>query len=346
MNVIGNHMLEYCSQNDISFDYKRILISTNQAERILIATPLLRWYLKNNSEITKIYQIIEYQPKKCLKHFIDKVTEFRIEGDRNPDKAIIGDTYKLLSNSSYGSVLMDKTKHTNVKYLTNKAKMTKIINPPSFKAMEELNHNIFEVETYKSRLTLDTPVQIGFFILQYAKLRMLEFYHDCIVKYFNPNSFELTETDTDSIYMAINKKNKDECINQKYKKKFEKEIFHSCHDLNSTQWFPRRCCPTHIASGRREVGRFKLEFEGTKMISLCSKSYIIENEEGKQKISCKGVSKKTNAMEKFEETLTTKNVSTTKNIGFRINKSTIHTYSQETIGFNYFIIKEKFSRMG
>ena len=48
-------MLEYCSQNNISFDYKRLLISTNQAERILIATPLFRWYLKNNSEITKTY---------------------------------------------------------------------------------------------------------------------------------------------------------------------------------------------------------------------------------------------------------------------------------------------------
>ena len=224
MEVIGEHMLEYCNQNDISFDYKRLLISTNQAERILIATPLLRWYLKNNSEITKIYQIIEYQPKKCFKNFIDKVTEFRIEGDKNPDKAIIGDTYKLLSNSSYGSILMDKSKHTNVKYLTSKAKMTKIINSPTFKAMEELNHNILEVETYKSRLTLDTPVQIGFFILQYAKLRMLEFYHDCIVKYFNPNSFELTETDTDSIYMAINKENIDEYINQKYKKNMRKKF--------------------------------------------------------------------------------------------------------------------------
>ena len=221
--------------------------------------------------------------------------------------------------------------------------MSKIVNSPSFKVMEELNHNIFEVETYKSHLTLDTPVQIGFFILQYTKLRMLEFYYDCIVKYFNPNSFKLTETDTDSIYMAINKENIDECINQKYEKKFEKEIFHSCHDLNYTQWFPMRCCPTHIAAGRREVGRFKLEFEGTKMISLCSKSYIIENEEGKQNISCKGVSKKalTNAMEKFEETFTTKNVTTTKNIGFRINKSVIHTYSQEKIGFNYFYCKRK-----
>ena len=65
--------------------------------------------MKNNTEISKLYQIIEYQPKKCFKNFIDKVTKFRIEGDKNLDKDIIGDTCKLLSNSSYGSVLMDKT---------------------------------------------------------------------------------------------------------------------------------------------------------------------------------------------------------------------------------------------
>ena len=54
---------------------------------------------------------------------------------------------------------------------------------------------------------------------------MLEFYYDCIVKYFKPYSFELTETATDSIYVAINKETIDECINQKYKERFEKEIF-------------------------------------------------------------------------------------------------------------------------
>ena len=53
MEAIGEHMLEYCRENDISFDYKRLLISTNQAERILIATPLLRWYLKNNLRLLR-----------------------------------------------------------------------------------------------------------------------------------------------------------------------------------------------------------------------------------------------------------------------------------------------------
>ena len=46
--------------------------------------------------------------------------------------------------------------------------------------------------------------KLFFFILQYAKLRMLEFYYDCLEKYLKPNSFEITETDTDSIYMSLN----------------------------------------------------------------------------------------------------------------------------------------------
>ena len=46
-------------------------------------------------------------------------------------------------------------------------------------------------------------------------------------------------------------------------------------------------------------------------------------------------------MEKFEETLITKTVTSSKNIGFRINKSIMHTYLQEKIGFNYFYCKRK-----
>ena len=151
----------------------------------------------------------------------------RIRGDQNPDKAIIGDTYKLLSNSSYGSVLMDRSQ---TRYMYNKVKVTQMINSPNFKTLEELNNQIFEVESYKECIIMDNPIQIGFFILQYAKLRMLEFFSDCISKYFIENSFELTETDTDSIYMAINEATIDECIRSSHHDIFQKEIFKSCSD--------------------------------------------------------------------------------------------------------------------
>ena len=79
------------------------------------------------------------------------------------------------------------------------------------------------------------------------------------------------------------------------------------------------------------------------MLSLCSKSYIIEDANGKQKISCKGISKRNllDPMKKFEECLKTKKVNFSTNVEFRVRKSDIFTYSQNKIGFNYFYCKRK-----
>ena len=70
----------------------------------------------------------------------------------------------------------------------NKSKVYKFINSPVFKNMNKLGQDLYEVETYKTRIS------VGFFILQYAKLRMLEFYYDCLNHYLIKNSFELTQT--------------------------------------------------------------------------------------------------------------------------------------------------------
>ena len=200
---------------------------------------------------------------------------------------------------------------------------------------------LYEVETYKSRIIIDNPIHIGCFILQYAELCMLEFYYECLMKYMKPNSFELTETD--SIYMAINKDSLDKCIKSEFKSRYDNDIFGSCSDLSDPISFPRRCCSRHHALDDRFCGAMKLEFSGIKMLSLCSKSYIIEDADGKQKISCKGVSKKNlnQPMDKFEHALQNKTTRHSTNFGFRMKGSNIFTYSQEKIGFNYFYCKRE-----
>ena len=54
------------------------------------------------------------------------------------------------------------------------------------------------------------------------------------------------------------------------------------------------------------------------MISLCSKSYIIQDSEGKQKISSKGISKKqlVDPMNKSQQTLNEKVINSSTNVGF------------------------------
>ena len=98
----------------------------------------MKWYLSHNCEITKIYQVIEFQPKTSFTSFIETVTENRILGDQHKDKSIISDTYKLLSKSAYGSVSINKAKHCNIKYLDNKEKVVKMINSCNLKNLDAI----------------------------------------------------------------------------------------------------------------------------------------------------------------------------------------------------------------
>ena len=50
-----------------------------------------------------------------------------------------------------------------MKYLTNKIKVNNLVNSSKFKALEEMGM-LYEVETYKSRITIDNPIQIVFFL--------------------------------------------------------------------------------------------------------------------------------------------------------------------------------------
>ena len=47
------------------------------------------------------------------------------------------------------------------------------------------------------------PIIVGFFILQYAKLRMLEPYYIFLIKFLDTDKYEEIEMDTNSLYLAL-----------------------------------------------------------------------------------------------------------------------------------------------
>nr|KAG5691467.1 hypothetical protein BaRGS_017310 [Batillaria attramentaria] len=51
--------------------------------------------------------ILEYQPKTCFKTFGEAVSEARRQGDQDPSKAILAETFKLLGNSAYVKMKFD-----------------------------------------------------------------------------------------------------------------------------------------------------------------------------------------------------------------------------------------------
>lgn len=149
-----------------------------------------------------------------------------IPGDVDPAKSIVAETSKLIGNSVYGHSLMNKSKHSFVKFC-NRDKASSMVNNPLFRDVLEFRNEAFEVsrilntrpnstnnslrqvvahkninmETIQVRMQKknikhDLPVQLGFFVYGYAKLKMLEFMYDVIDKFISREDYCLLEMDT------------------------------------------------------------------------------------------------------------------------------------------------------
>ena len=219
------------------------------------------------------------------------------------------------------------------------------VNLPTFKKLEDLGDDFAEIELVKGRQKLNLPIQIGYAILQYAKLKMLEWYYDFLLTYVDKSDFEYIEMDTDSAYFAISGPTLRDVIKPQKRQDFDDKLFHSCH-MNKVQpnpfWFPRECCAKHKAFDRRQSGLFKLEKEGVVMVALCSKTYVLKDRDGVEKTALKGINKDwvENALEKSKSVLETGKTASV-NKSFRLHNNTIFTYEQEKTGFSAFYCKRE-----
>ena len=176
---IGPFMRQYAVDHDIMSTPRRMLVGSYRGEKILLATPLLRWYLAHGLVVDRVYQIIEYEPKPCFQRFGESVSAARRAGDADPDKSIIADTMKLLGNSAYGKTVTNVDRHRDVKYCTEVG-TSLLVGNKRFRQLDVVTDDAYEVTSSKARVTYDLPHHIGFFVYQYAKLRMLEFYYDFV----------------------------------------------------------------------------------------------------------------------------------------------------------------------
>jgi len=78
---IGNYSQKYLEEQDQTFPDTRYLIGSMFGEKILLTTSLLRWYLKHGLVISKIYQFIQFKPKKCFQKFANNVSDDRRAGN-------------------------------------------------------------------------------------------------------------------------------------------------------------------------------------------------------------------------------------------------------------------------
>ena len=210
-NDIGDLMKDFAEKEGIMPQPRRMLISSFVLTNGTIITPLILFYLKLGLVCKKIHRFVQYNPRKCLNNFVQSAVDARRQGDENPNSSVVAETMKLLANSSYGYQIMDRSQHTVTKYL-NDGKTHSTIKSKIFKRLNQITDQLYEVELVKSEIEHREPILVGFFILQYAKLRMLELYYKFFKKFCDTDKYEELEMDTDSLYLALSEENLEDVI--------------------------------------------------------------------------------------------------------------------------------------
>ena len=325
---IPQHMKDY----KINTGRKKIknnkkLLGVVKTEKILLYSPLLKWYLNHGLQVTKIHRYISYISGRPFKWFPEEVSSARRDADNDKNKKQLGDTAKLKGNSFYGKMIENLEKHISTKFTTDEKLIDNIFRSPFFEDLEEINEGVFEVRQRKKQVTITRPYQCGIAVYQLAKLRMLEFYYDFLDKFCDRRDFELIQMDTDSFYMALSANDFDEIIKPEMKELYKEE---------KKNWL------VTDEYSKRVPGLFKAEFQGKRMIALTSKCYFADNgkDEGVKKFSCKGVSRRQNKMnwERYKNALFG-SLDKARNIGFRKRDNHIVTYEQSKLGLSAYYDK-------
>jgi hypothetical protein len=245
----------------------------------------------------------------------------------------------------------------------NENEVPKYIEDPRFRQLNEIGNGHFEVTMAKKKINLDLPIQIGYFVYCYAKLRMLEFYYDFIDKFVDRKNYEYCEMDTDSAYIALSGPTLESVIKPNMLDQFYEE---------REQWLPSDYCPTHKTDfqisqqtgqswfktkpdsddfcadcltrknfTKRSPGLFKVEWQGKGIVALCSKTFYAFGTS--DKISAKAIIKHQNDLtpEKFLNVLLKRKADKGINYGFRPMHNKMHTYTQSRDALSYLYIKRQ-----
>ena len=140
-------------------------------------------------------------------------------------------------------------------------KINSAINSKVFQWLNHITDQLYEVKLVKSEIEHREPTILGFFILQYAKLRLLELYYDFFKTFCDTDKYEELEMDTDSLYLALSEENLEDVILPGKRAEWDQLPSKDCtvnFTANATDIFlPRTCYIAHKKHDKSEPGLFK-----------------------------------------------------------------------------------------
>ncbi len=119
----------------------KLVPNLNNKEKYVLHHENLKLYLSQGLKLTKIHRGIAFEEEDFMKPYIDLNTSMRTKGTTDFEK----DFYKLMNNSVFGKTMENVRNRVNVKLVTNKKALNKLVKKPNYKRVSEFDENLVAV---------------------------------------------------------------------------------------------------------------------------------------------------------------------------------------------------------
>ena len=235
--------------------------------------------LNQGMKLKKIHRGIKFIESEWMEPYINMNTNLRTQAKNNFEK----DFFKLMNNSVFGKTMENIRNRVDVKLVSTKEKLKKLVAKPNFKGPPKIfSENLVSVHMKKTSLTMNKPVYLGMCILDLSKIIMFDFHYNYIKPKYGDKA-KLLFTDTDSYLYEIQTED------------FYKDISGDVWDRFDTSDYPENH-PSGIPTGinKKVLGMFKDEATGKiikEFVGLRAKLYSFIKDDGAENKRCKGIKK-------------------------------------------------------
>jgi hypothetical protein len=232
----------------------------------------LKYALQQGLILKKVHRAISFLQKPYMRQYIMTNTKLRKQSKSEFEKAF----FKLMNNSVFGKTMENVRARIDFILVTSEPNdRTK----RRCKKWVPFSENLVGIHKHKVSVKLNKPLYCGASILDLSKLHMQKFHYD-VVKPALGDRAELCFTDTDSLAYHIRGANAYEFMHT------NKEHFNMGENVDrNSKYFN--------TENDGVLGKFKIETSQAilEFVGLRPKCYALKLEDGKDKVTCKGVKK-------------------------------------------------------
>jgi len=260
--------------------FQKLLATLDNKSHYVVHYKILQFVVAHGCILKKVHRIIKFRQSAWMKGFITVNNEKRKVATSEFQK----DIRKLLNNSTFGKSIESTRKRMDLRLVEKWERAEKLISRPNFRRSIIFDESLVAIIMGRTQYNFNKPIYVGFVILEMAKLTMLQFYYETMLKHYGPERLQLLYTDTDSFIFNI----KVRAENEDWRLEATEHMsqYYDWSNLPSDH-------PSFSETNKKVLMKFKDETAGGRIlewIGLRSKMYSVKYEKGETK-KAKGVKK-------------------------------------------------------